>query len=90
MPFDTVKQIPSNHDDRVHVDKIWQRYDTYRSGHISGTHYSLSSNNPFNDWNASQRYSNSSHFDINRVTLHKNAASQVKSLIQKAKLDGLL
>lgn len=90
MPFDQSQQIPQNRDDRVHADRVWDKYESYRSAHSSGANYILSNTNPFNNWNASQRYENQSSYNNATVNPHKNAADQVRQLVKKAQLDGLL
>ncbi|MFW7194423.1 SAM-dependent methyltransferase [Enterobacter sp. BNK-29] len=90
MPFDNVKQMPQKSSDTVHADKVWDRFESYRSSHTSGAGYQLNGTNPFQDWNASQRYYNQSSFDAAKVSPHKAAADQVNQLIRKAKLAGLV
>lgn len=75
--------------DKFHVDKVWSRYETYRSGHLFGSSYPLPEN-PFEDWNVNQRYAHQSNFDQDRVNPHKDGASIVKQLLDKARRAGLL
>lgn len=92
MPVDPIDGSPSGKDrlmDRTHADKIWLRYETYRSGHALGTCFILPSN-PFADWNASQRYAKQKDFDMARVTAHKNGAETVCKLIKEARKRGLI
>ncbi|MBB3104224.1 hypothetical protein [Azomonas macrocytogenes] len=37
--------------DRKRVNELWGRYETYRSGHVSGVRYALGAD-AFTDWNA--------------------------------------
>ncbi|MCI4237224.1 SAM-dependent methyltransferase [Dickeya dianthicola] len=90
MPFDTDRDMPSNPNDKKHIDTIWLRYETYRSGQITGTDYLLSSNNPFDDWKASQRYSNQQKFTQIEAEKHRNGAEQVKNILKQAKMDGAI
>ncbi|PPQ28131.1 SAM-dependent methyltransferase [Rhodopila globiformis] len=76
--------------DRTHADQIWSRYDAYRSGYHNGASYPLPDANPFNDWNASQRYANQLLFDAPRVEAHRRGALAVRTLIAQAQADGLL
>ena len=90
-----MKMHPLNHspalgDDRVHADKIWIRYETYRSGHAQGIRYSLPALNPFFNWNASQRYAASASIPLANVHDHKVGAEKVYKLIKMAMKDGLL
>jgi hypothetical protein len=90
MSFDTVEDRPSNKDDRVHVDKVWVRYESYRSGHHSGTNYPLPTTNPFSNWDASQRYAHQSDFGEPLASSHRDGANQVRKLIKKAQLEGII
>lgn len=71
-------------------DDAWSRYQTYLSGHISATKLSLPSVNPFNNWLADQRYANQSNFDQARVQAHQEATKDIRELIKKAKIEGIL
>lgn len=90
MGFDTDKNRPNERQDRKHADGIWARYESYRSGHHQGANYGLTANNPFQDWDVSQRYANQSHFDQARVEPHRSGANEVRQLIRKAQLEGLI
>ena len=81
---------PANRNDWGHADKVWQRFESYRSGHQDGAKYALPNVNPFNNWNASQRYANQSYFDEVRTKNHQASANQVCALIKRAKIDGLV
>lgn len=89
MPFDTAADRPSRTEDRKHVDLIWERFDSYRSGHQLGPGYVISPN-PFADWDVSQRYSAESNFDEQRVQRHKDGAILVNELLRKAVQEGLI
>ena len=81
---------PSRDDDRVHVERAWDRYETYRSGHSQGAGYTLSPGNPFSNWHASQRYAAQCCFDESRVMPHKVGADAVHQLISQATIAGLM
>lgn len=72
-----------------HADKIRIRYQTYLSGQRA-IDYALSSNDPFFDWNVNQRYASRSNFDSARVQSHRDGAQEVRKLIKKAEIAGLL
>lgn len=76
--------------DRKHVDLIWMRFETYRSGHHRGTGYVLPNPNPFDNWKAEQRYARRGSFDTVRVEAHRNATQVVCELIKKARREGLI
>lgn len=90
MLFDTTKNRPSDKNDQRHADVIWTRYESYRCGHHQGASYALPAANPFADWNVSQRYARQSHFDQARVDPHRQGAEQVRQLVKKAMVEGLL
>lgn len=90
MTIDHRTGAPENRMDRVHADKIWDRFDAYRSGHFQGTAYPLPHDNPFNDWNVNQRYANENEFSDARIERHRQGAEYVRKLIGKAQKDGLI
>lgn len=90
MPFDESKNMPKRDKDQKHINVVWARYETYRSGLHQGTAYGLELADPFIDWRASQRYSNQVCFDKIRVEPHREGAEKVRQLIRKAQLDGLI
>jgi hypothetical protein len=81
---------PVQQSDRVHADQAWDRYETYRSGHVAGARYALPANNPFLDWHISQRYAHQNNFDQARATGHRTGAEAVYKLVIKALVEGLL
>ena len=91
MPFGQKKQnMPDNKADQVHANGIWDRYESYRSGHVRGAGYALSIGNPFSNWDVNQRYAPESEFDEIRVESHRQGAKQANQLIRKALGDGLI
>jgi hypothetical protein len=89
MPV-TTDGDPQHRNDRVHADQVWIRYETYRSGHGSGSGYALPSPNPFNNWHVSQRYAAQTNFTQSHVNAHRTGADLVRKLIQQAQRDGLI
>lgn len=81
--------VPTSRDDRVHANQVWDRYETYRSGHGSAT-YILPNTNPFADWHIGQRYAHRHPFDQSRAQRHRNGADTVRNLIKTAVREGLL
>lgn len=75
---------------KVHADKIWDRYETFRSGRPQASGYGLDGENSFGNWHATQRYALQSEFDRGRVSPHRDAAGRVRSLLGRAERDGLL
>ena len=90
MPFDHAQDRPESRSDRKHIDRIWLRYESYRSGHHWGAAYLLPAGEPFEDWKIVQRYANRSDFDAGRINQHRAGAKAVQELVIKAKRDGLL
>jgi hypothetical protein len=90
MPYDTAKDRPANQQDRVHADGIWARFESYRCGHMQGTGYVLPANNPFHDWDVSDRYAHQSNFDQARAQAHQAGATVIRELVKKARREGLL
>ncbi len=81
---------PSEQKNKVHADKVWERYQTYAKGH-PGSRYSLvPQGNPFKDWHISQRYTNCSSFNKSLVDPHRKGVKSVRSLIMKARKEGLV
>lgn len=81
---------PADGEDRKHIDVIWARYESYRSGHAKGPGYILSAVNPFLNWHISDRYAPQSNFDQHRTQSHQNATQEIGKLIKKAQREGLL
>lgn len=82
---------PKLQPDQVHADRIWARYESYRSGRPQGASYALPvAPNPFQNWDVGQRYAHQSNFDQVRAGKHQAAARDVGLLIRTAKLGGLI
>lgn len=90
MPYDSVKDKPAQKQDSVHAKDIWTRFESYRSGHAQGAGYMLPANNPFDNWDISDRYAHRSNFDQARAQGHRAGAMIVCALIKKAEREGLL
>ena len=94
MVLDRATSAPPR-EDRAHVmekkkTSAWDRYESYRSGCGQGAHYGLSPVNPFANWDVAQRYDHQRHFCQDRVGVHRIGAEDVRSLVKKARLEGLL
>ncbi len=90
MPFDAGRDRPQKDSDLKHADGVWARYDAYRAACQQGTNYGLPSNNPFQNWNISQRYAHQHEFDQGRVNDHRKGAEQVQKFVARASIEGLL
>lgn len=76
--------------DRRHIDEIWQRYESYRSGPPVGAAYTLPPTAPFADWKIEQRYAKRDGFDLERIQGHRDGAEIVRKLMARARRDGLI
>jgi hypothetical protein len=76
--------------DFIHAEKIWARYESYRSGHVQGVQYDLPPLNPFDDWKAEQRYAHEQCFDNARIEPHRAAAHRIRALVKNAEMAGLI
>lgn len=84
---------PIESKDKVHVNYLdpkystkqnaWDRYQTYLAGSL-GTRYTLAQNNPFQDWDISDRYAKRTHFSEASVIPHRQGAEAVRQLVQQA------
>lgn len=84
---------PELREDKVHVNKIWERYERYRSGCVQGVNYSLMTIGtplPFDDWDVSQRYTHRNNFKKETLENHRQAARKVWEMLKRAKRDGLI
>jgi len=79
---------PAKHVDRKHANGVWQRFESYRSGHQNGGKYNLPNTNFFDDWDVSQRYANQSHFNETSTKERRTSANQVYNLIKQADMNG--
>jgi len=87
MPIDLHNGSPLNSKDKKHINQLRAQYITYLSGSYS-TYYSLSSIDPFKNWDVANRYSADVFFDNSYVEPHKIGASDINELILKAKSRG--
>ena len=76
--------------DRKHINKIAQRYESYRSGHPLAAAYALPQSTPFDDWDVDQRYAHRNGFDPARVRRHREGAEIIRRLVTQAQMDGLI
>lgn len=90
MQFNATKGMPTEQKDQKHADVIWVRYESYRSGHHKGADYLLPTENPFDNWKASDRYASQNEFNHDHTKPHQRGAELVRQLVKKAKLEGLL
>ena len=80
---------PVDNRDRVHANTAWDRYEAYRSGHPAGSRYVLPQN-PFLNWDVSQRYAARTSFSEMDADVHRNGASAVRLLVDLAVMEGMI
>lgn len=83
--------VPLERQYRVHIDQLWKEFQTLASdSNCAGYAAALSQNNPFAEWNVSQRYY--STVSISEVTAsgHKEGAVEVFKILSQAVVDGRL
>lgn len=90
MNIDPTTGSPINRQDRFHANQAWTRFESYRSGYHNGVSYQLPPNDPFYDWDASQRYAHQSNFSQGLAISHRNGAGAVYELLTKAVLEGIV
>lgn len=90
MPYDSGKNRPLKKEDLAHINKIWDRFESYRSGHAQGASYILPVANLFNNWDVSQRYAPRSEFNQVYTEQHRQGATAVRKLLRQAQLEGLI
>ncbi len=79
---------PTDGRDRKHADLIWDRYETYRQGHL--TSLALPPTNPFDDWSIHHRYAHQSYFQHAFVERHMHGAAVVQQIVKEADKIGVL
>lgn len=82
--FDHNRGRPSNRDDLVHAEGIWNCYMNYSQGGAAARYALPTNTNPFGQWKIDDRYANRIHFVHDRVDGHRNAALVVKKLVDHA------
>ena len=78
---------PQMQDDKVHIDKIWGRYEAYRAGKVAAK-YMLPQPNPFDNWHISNRYAHESNFSQADVDVHKDGTEIIRRLIRQTISEG--
>lgn len=90
MQLDPVQGRPICDRDAKHADAVWRRFETYRGRHAQGIGYALPTQNPFANWNASQRYSPQGDFTEAITQEHQDGARIVWALVRRAVCEGLI
>ena len=90
MQLDPKTGNPKDKKDWKHVNDIWARFESYRSGRLTGIGDALPTPSPFADWDVTQRYAHQSSFDEARAQAHQAGAMIVCELIKQAQRTGML
>lgn len=86
--FDHSIGVPSNRDDRVHIDGTWNRYIIYSQGGAAARYALPPISNHFVQWEIADRYANQGNFRYTRVNRHRNWCLFIKNLVHQAKAQG--
>lgn len=87
--IETGQGAPLSSPDFVHVmehrkaSNAWERYVSYHAGKL-GPKFTLPDENPFTDWDISDRYASREYFNIERVQAHQRGARLVHQLHKQA------
>lgn len=89
--------IPSNNGDidtdrqcrryRKHINHLWNYYQSFMQTRNA---YEIPSQNPFQDWDISQRYAPENEITEDTTRAHGDAVCKLRQIIMRAKLDGVL
>lgn len=80
---------PEERRHRVHIDTLWDEYQTFVFGREAEQLAALGTN-VFTDWSIHQRYWSTRKIERDAVDRHKNGAETVWRLVSLARLDGRL
>ena len=72
---------------RKHINDIWDQYQNYMQTRLC---YLISEENPFKDWNIADRYAPNGAITKETAQNHRVAFNEVRELIKKAELDGVI
>lgn len=90
MPVDESGK-PTQPEHKKHVQFLWRTFLTFAQGRVGADYVNmLSQNLPFRDWSHHDRYAHSRHFSQQQVELHREAAGNVKGMVEQARQDGRL
>ncbi len=87
MPVDA-RGVPSRH--RMHIDRLWDAFGGFAEGREAGHLAGYLGENPFPDWNVSQRYQSTASISPSAVEEHRRGTDIVFRLVAQVRLDGRL
>jgi hypothetical protein len=65
---------------RTHINELWDEYNSFIDGKLAAQ-YVIPSENPFSNWDASDRYAKENEFTQERVQQHQTAAKSIRKLV---------
>lgn len=90
MPVNS-RGTPRNDEHRKHLPVLWSVFESFARKHEGETYLVLLPNDkPFADWSIDDRYANRCHFRRANVAPHQSAAGQVRRVVERAELDGII
>ena len=87
IPSDNGDINKDHKDYRKHINVLWDNYHIYMQTRYV---YDIPDENPFNDWDISQRYAPEGTITEQIVQQHFVAVGKIKEIIRKAELDGVI
>jgi hypothetical protein len=80
---------PENKNERSrffkHINELWAEYNSFIDGKLAAQ-YVIQSENPFSNWDASDRYANENEFTPECVQQHQIAAKSIRKLVKDYQL----
>ena len=88
MPVDS-RSVPTEDEHRVHVQKLWPEFRAFARAREGARYIDLlPPNTPFADWSHHDRYAHRRHVGDEDAKRHREAANEVRSLVDLALEDG--
>ena len=83
--------VPAARRHRVHVQDLWPEFVAFASARREGARYValLRSDAGFADWSHHDRYAHREHFVRNDAERHRDAADEVRRIVELATEDGV-
>ena len=88
MPVDS-RGVPKEDEHRVHVQELWPEFRAFARAREGARYLDLlPPNTPFADWSHHDRYAHRRHVGDEDAKRHREAANEVRSLVDLALEDG--
>ena len=80
---------PRELEHQKHVQDLWPVFSTFATGRGGARYLNLlPSGEPFSDWSHHNRYAHRRHFEKANVEPHREAARDIRRMVQLARQDG--